>query len=215
MSETTTKWIKIVVYKILREKNLLHLDIENLMGAGNLGYSQALQKFDPTRGVKLKTYAEHRIRGAVLDEVRKMIGDERAKTKRPTQVDYEFEHITDPNNSIDELESQIFIEQLVYNLNLSLREQAVLKMKYQGFTIAEIAQTLNISHSRASQLVAMVKRLIYNNYEGRLNFKFIDIRCPSCNGLHELSERVQAFECDYCDAQIAIINGRPSLMESD
>lgn len=213
MSENPTKWIKIVVYKVLQEKNLLHLDIENLMGAGSLGYSQALQKFDSSRGVKLKTYAEHRIRGAVLDEVRKMIGDERAKTKRPTQVDYGFEHIVDPNNSIEELESQIFIENLIQNLNLNLREQAVLKMKYQGFTIAEIAQTLNISHSRTFQLVAMVKRLIYNNYEGRLGFKFINIRCPACNGLHELSERVQAFKCDFCDAQVILINGCPSLME--
>jgi len=47
-----------------------HVCREDLESAGIIGLIDAVDKFDPSRGVKLKTYAEIRIRGAVLDELR-------------------------------------------------------------------------------------------------------------------------------------------------
>ncbi len=47
------------------------VDIENLESAGTLGLVEAAGKFDPDRGVKFATYAYTRIRGAVLDELRR------------------------------------------------------------------------------------------------------------------------------------------------
>ena len=49
-----------------------HLDAEDLMSAGIIGLMDAMTKFDPTREAKFKTYAEFRIRGAMLDEIRSM-----------------------------------------------------------------------------------------------------------------------------------------------
>ena len=48
------------------------LNIEDLMSVGTLGLLDALGKFDPTRNIKFRTYAEFRIRGAMLDEIRAM-----------------------------------------------------------------------------------------------------------------------------------------------
>jgi len=45
---------------------------EELTSAGTLGLLDALDKFDPEKGVKFQTYAEHRIRGAMIDELRKL-----------------------------------------------------------------------------------------------------------------------------------------------
>ncbi len=45
---------------------------DELISAGILGLLDALDKFDPEMGIKFQTYAEHRIRGAILDELRKM-----------------------------------------------------------------------------------------------------------------------------------------------
>lgn len=47
------------------------LDVENLESAGTLGLVEAAGKFDPERGVKFETFAAWRIRGAVLDELRR------------------------------------------------------------------------------------------------------------------------------------------------
>jgi RNA polymerase sigma factor for flagellar operon FliA len=45
---------------------------EELMSAGILGLFDAINKFDSDMGIKFQTYAEHRIRGAMLDDLRKM-----------------------------------------------------------------------------------------------------------------------------------------------
>jgi RNA polymerase sigma factor for flagellar operon FliA len=49
-----------------------HIDIEDIVNTGVLGLMDAIEKFDPTRGVKFETYAEFRIKGAILDELRAM-----------------------------------------------------------------------------------------------------------------------------------------------
>ena len=47
-----------------------HLDRDDLMSAAVIGLVMAAERFDPTRGIQFKTYAEHRIRGTILDELR-------------------------------------------------------------------------------------------------------------------------------------------------
>lgn len=49
-----------------------HLDADDLVSAGIIGLMDALEKYDPSREAKFKTYAEFRIRGAILDEIRSM-----------------------------------------------------------------------------------------------------------------------------------------------
>ncbi len=49
-----------------------HLDIDDLMSAGVIGLMDAMMKFDSSREAKFRTYAEFRIRGAMLDEIRSM-----------------------------------------------------------------------------------------------------------------------------------------------
>ncbi len=48
------------------------LNVEDLISAGTVGLLDAITKFDPSREIKFRTYAEFRIRGAMLDEIRAM-----------------------------------------------------------------------------------------------------------------------------------------------
>lgn len=48
------------------------VDIDDLIQVGVLGLIDAVAKFDPNRGIKFQTYAEFRVRGAILDELRAM-----------------------------------------------------------------------------------------------------------------------------------------------
>jgi RNA polymerase sigma factor for flagellar operon FliA len=48
------------------------LETRDLVNAGVLGLLDAIDKFEPERGVKFKTYAEVRIRGAILDSLRSL-----------------------------------------------------------------------------------------------------------------------------------------------
>jgi RNA polymerase sigma factor for flagellar operon FliA len=47
------------------------IDLENLEAAGVLGLVEAANRFEPRRGVRFETFAYPRIRGAILDELRR------------------------------------------------------------------------------------------------------------------------------------------------
>lgn len=49
-----------------------HIEVDDLISAGVLGLIDALDKFDSSRGIKFRTYAEFRIRGAIIDELRNL-----------------------------------------------------------------------------------------------------------------------------------------------
>ena len=47
-----------------------HVDYDDLVGYGIFGLFDAINKFNPEKNVKFKTYAVQRIRGAIYDELR-------------------------------------------------------------------------------------------------------------------------------------------------
>ncbi|MBT3585235.1 MAG: FliA/WhiG family RNA polymerase sigma factor [Halobacteriovoraceae bacterium] len=47
-----------------------NIELDDLISCGVIGLMDAIEKFDPTRDNKFKTYAEFRIRGSILDELR-------------------------------------------------------------------------------------------------------------------------------------------------
>lgn len=48
----------------------MHIEIQDLINSGVLGLMDAIEKFDPDKGVKFETYAEYRIKGSILDSLR-------------------------------------------------------------------------------------------------------------------------------------------------
>lgn len=48
------------------------VEFDDLLGYGTFGLIDAIDKFDKLKGVKFETYASLRIRGAILDQIRKM-----------------------------------------------------------------------------------------------------------------------------------------------
>jgi len=64
-----------------------HVDMDDLVGAGTLGLVDALRKFDPSRKVKLESYARHRIRGGILDSLRSLDPASRDMRRRARKVE--------------------------------------------------------------------------------------------------------------------------------
>ena len=54
----------------IHERLPQHVDIEDLVSAGVLGLMDAFSKFDPQKKVQFRSYAQFRIRGAILDSLR-------------------------------------------------------------------------------------------------------------------------------------------------
>ncbi len=62
----TVRWIARRIHERLPQ----HVDLEDLVSAGTLGLIDAFRKFDPAKKVQFRSYAQFRIRGAILDSLR-------------------------------------------------------------------------------------------------------------------------------------------------
>jgi RNA polymerase sigma factor FliA len=54
----------------IHERLPQHIDVEDLVSAGVVGLMDAFTKFDPAKQVQFRSYAQFRIRGAILDSLR-------------------------------------------------------------------------------------------------------------------------------------------------
>ena len=64
-----------------------NVEFEDLCSYGSLGLIDAVDKFDPRREVKFETYASLRIRGAIIDQIRKNDWIPRTIRDRQKQID--------------------------------------------------------------------------------------------------------------------------------
>jgi RNA polymerase sigma factor for flagellar operon FliA len=70
-----------------------HVEMDDLVGAGTLGLVDALRKFDPSRKVKLESYARHRIRGGMLDALRTLDPATRDMRRRARKVERTYREL--------------------------------------------------------------------------------------------------------------------------
>ena len=83
------KYLQLVRYNAERVHTKLpdEVDVEDLRQAGVFGLMDAIDSFDPERGVKFETYCAPRIRGAILDELRAMDWVPRLVRSRTAKVE--------------------------------------------------------------------------------------------------------------------------------
>ena len=63
------------------------VNLDDLISTGILGLIAAIDRFDPAHNVKLKTYAEYKIRGAILDSLRGLDWAPRQQRRRSKQIE--------------------------------------------------------------------------------------------------------------------------------
>jgi RNA polymerase sigma factor for flagellar operon FliA len=62
------------------------VDSDDVLSSGMLGLIEAIDRFDPTTGVKFETYAIARIRGAIVDELRALDWIPRSARQRSQEI---------------------------------------------------------------------------------------------------------------------------------
>jgi RNA polymerase sigma factor for flagellar operon FliA len=70
-----------------------HVDVADLIQSGIFGLVDAIERFEPERGLKFETYAMQRIRGAILDELRSQDWVPRSVRGRAREVERALEHL--------------------------------------------------------------------------------------------------------------------------
>src|SRR5579872_2841945 len=76
-----------LIARRIQERLPENISLEDLVSTGVLGLISAIDNFDPGHNVKLKTYAEYKIRGAILDSLRGLDWAPRQKRRKAKQIE--------------------------------------------------------------------------------------------------------------------------------
>lgn len=131
---------------------------EDLESAGLIGLIDAVDRYQPDRGVPFEAYAALRVRGAVLDELRAATGGRRREAPAHLSLDELLELGDHTLPSVDETGPQRAFEDLTARVESALRclpdRQRELLGRYYGqsLTLREAGKTMGISEARACQL---------------------------------------------------------------
>jgi len=109
-----------------------HVEYDDLVGYGIFGLIDAIDKFDNAKNVKFETYAPFRIRGAIIDHIRRM--DWVPRTLR--QKNKQMEQVC--NQLEDELGRQPTEEEISEKLGVPLEETQDLMKKSSVLTLVSL-----------------------------------------------------------------------------
>jgi RNA polymerase sigma factor for flagellar operon FliA len=78
----------------IHERLPQHVPIEDLYSAGVVGLLDALSKFDPSKQVQFRSYAQFRIRGAILDNLRTLDWSPRELRRKGRAIEQAIQALT-------------------------------------------------------------------------------------------------------------------------
>jgi RNA polymerase sigma factor FliA len=76
-----------LIARRIQERLPENISLEDLVSTGVIGLIAAIDNFDPAHNVKLKTYAEYKIRGAILDSLRGLDWAPRQKRRQAKRIE--------------------------------------------------------------------------------------------------------------------------------
>jgi RNA polymerase sigma factor FliA len=166
-------YTNLVHYVIRRSKfrSVNIIDERDYFQFGIEGLSEAIDRFNPEYGTKFETYAIQRIKGKIIDEIRKVQIKPRFDSSGENEVYYSnislnnsfdsdegymlYEILPIKADMPDELLNKSEIKKQLMNATKELdeRERIVLTLYYyEDLDYKEIAEILNVTVSRISQL---------------------------------------------------------------
>jgi RNA polymerase sigma factor for flagellar operon FliA len=84
--------VKLIARRI-HERLPVSVSLDDLISTGVVGLIAAIDRYDISHDVKLKTYAEYKIRGAILDSLRGLDWAPRQQRKRSKQIEAAISHL--------------------------------------------------------------------------------------------------------------------------
>ena len=158
-----------------------NIELDDLISSGVIGLMDAIDKYDPTRDNKFKTYAEFRVRGAILDELRAQ--------------DWVPRSIRDKSKLLDrtmvQLESDLgrvpTDEEISKALNMSMEEYHDLINQVRPVSLLPIHDTQNFNNVDKKSLLDVIEGSKMNNPLVQLNLK--TVKDVVTQAIEELPER--------------------------
>lgn len=120
---------------------------EDLYGAGVVGLIDAVERYDPTLGVAFTTFAELRVRGAILDNLRSLDWASRSTRRRSREVQAAYAHVEqEKGRAADE-------EEVAARMNIPLSELYAILQDMHGLTITNLDEPDETTGLTAADMV--------------------------------------------------------------
>ncbi len=115
------------------------LDYEDLLSFGVIGLLHAVEKFEPARGFVFQTYAVPRIRGAILDELRKYDWISRTGREKLQKLEHAMEHLLQQHGHVedDKLREELDMDEASYRELLEISERSFVVSLDETFSYGE------------------------------------------------------------------------------
>ena len=124
----------------IHERLPQHVELDDLVSAGVVGLIDAFSKFDHSKKVQFKSYAQFRIRGAILDSLRILDWSPRELRRKGRAVQDAIQAVTQT------LRRTPTEPEIAKEMNLGLNEYQILLGNLKGLEIG----SLNIEHTEDS-----------------------------------------------------------------
>lgn len=121
-----------IIARRIQERLPEHVSLDDLVSTGVLGLISAIDNFDPAHKVKLKTYAEYKIRGAILDSLRSLDWAPRQRRRRAKQIDAAY---SQAEQRLQRLPSE---DEIAAELRISLSEYHEWLVEIRGLNVASL-----------------------------------------------------------------------------
>jgi RNA polymerase sigma factor for flagellar operon FliA len=121
-----------LIARRIQERLPKNISLEDLVSTGVLGLISAIDNFDPGHNVKLKTYAEYKIRGAILDSLRGLDWAPRQKRRMTKQIEAA---ILAAEQRLQATPSE---EDIAAELEISLKEYHEWLVEIRGLNVASL-----------------------------------------------------------------------------
>ncbi len=158
-----------------------NIELDDLISSGVIGLMDAIEKYDPTRDNKFKTYAEFRIRGAILDELRAQDWVPRSvrdKAKMLDRATLELE--ASLGRSANE-------EEVAQKLNISMDEYYDLLNQVRPISVLSIDDAATFSNVDKKSILNILEGCKLNNPLTQLNLK--SVKEVVAKAIEDLPER--------------------------
>ncbi len=128
------KYAPLIKYIALRMALRLppHISVDDLFNVGAIGLLDALDKFDPNKKVQFRTYAEIRIKGAMLDELRSLDWVSRSVRQKAARIEKAYQALEKKKG--DSVED----EEVAEEMGISLEEYYKLLNETQRVSLLDI-----------------------------------------------------------------------------
>jgi RNA polymerase sigma factor for flagellar operon FliA len=156
--------IKYIVNRIA-QRLPSHVDLDDLINTGVIGLMDAIEKYNPEKNCKFKTYAEFRIKGAILDQLRSLDWVPRSVRQKSRKLEAAYNHME------QRLGRAASDEEVADELGVEIKKFHEMLNQVRGISVVNLDEVRSASDLEKKNLIDVLEDATGEDPATALNFE--------------------------------------------